>query len=198
MLLERENFGCGSSREHAPRALLAFGFRVVISSQIADIFRQNAPRCGLLPVVIDAVDNYASKFLISDACHFAHLPFTHAGISGFEGQLMTVLPEIAAALQKEGVKIRGCPATLARVPDATPATEEDWGTEYLDYIISIKIVDSLAQAIEHINRYGSGHTDAIVTRDAGRAADPARAAQNQYSRSPPWMNRPAYNQSQKG
>ncbi len=52
VLVAGENFGCGSSREHAPQALADFGFRVVISPRIADIFRQNAPRCGLLPVVL--------------------------------------------------------------------------------------------------------------------------------------------------
>lgn len=54
ILVAGHNFGCGSSREHAPRALLGFGFRVVISSQIADIFRNNSQNVGLLPVVLDA------------------------------------------------------------------------------------------------------------------------------------------------
>ncbi|MEM9303785.1 MAG: 3-isopropylmalate dehydratase small subunit [Pseudomonadota bacterium] len=56
ILVAGENFGCGSSREHAPQALADFGFRVVVSSRIADIFRQNAPRCGLLPVVLDETE----------------------------------------------------------------------------------------------------------------------------------------------
>jgi glutamate-5-semialdehyde dehydrogenase len=53
--------------------------------------------------------------------------------------------------------------------DVKPATEEDWSTEYLDTILSIKIVDGMNEAIEHINRYGSGHTDAIVTADKEKA-----------------------------
>jgi glutamate-5-semialdehyde dehydrogenase len=86
-----------------------------------------------------------------------------------EKEAETLLPEIAAALRKEGVEIRGCPATLARVPDATPATEEDWGTEYLDLILSVKVVGSMEEAMEHIDRYGSLHTESIVTQDEGRA-----------------------------
>ena len=57
ILVAGANFGCGSSREHAPWALVDFGFRVVISSRIADIFRNNAPHCGLLPIEVDAVDH---------------------------------------------------------------------------------------------------------------------------------------------
>ena len=80
-----------------------------------------------------------------------------------------LLPRIVASLREEGVEIRGCPATLARVPDAKPATEADWGTEYLDLILSVKVVRSLEEAMEHIDRYGSMHTESIVTRDYGRA-----------------------------
>ena len=64
--------------------------------------------------------------------------------------------------------MRGCERT-ASIIDVMPASEEDWKTEYLDLIISIKIVDSLTAAIDHINQYGSGHTDVIVTNDKQRA-----------------------------
>ena len=67
------------------------------------------------------------------------------------------------------IELRGCPRTCAILPDCTPATDADWDTEYLDYILSIKIVDSLDEAIDHINRHGSGHTDAIVTTDTATA-----------------------------
>jgi glutamate-5-semialdehyde dehydrogenase len=63
------------------------------------------------------------------------------------------------------VELRGCPETRRRLPHITPATEEDYAQEYLDLILSIKVVHSLEEAIEHINTYGSHHTDAIVTRD---------------------------------
>ena len=78
------------------------------------------------------------------------------------------LPKAKAALEQKNVELRGC-ETTASIIDVKPATEEDFSTEYLDYILSIKIVDGLDAAIEHINRYGSKHTDAIVTADKGKA-----------------------------
>ena len=86
-----------------------------------------------------------------------------------EEEVESLLPEILEALRKKGVEIRGCPATLERIPDARPAKEEDWGTEYLDLILSVKVVGSMEEAVEHIDRYGSMHTESIVTRDYGRA-----------------------------
>ncbi|MBM4103090.1 MAG: glutamate-5-semialdehyde dehydrogenase [Planctomycetes bacterium] len=79
------------------------------------------------------------------------------------------LPKIKATLEKKKVVLCGCDKTRAII-DIKPATEQDWKTEYLDYILSIRTVDSLEQAIEHINTYGSGHTDVIVTGDKSAAA----------------------------
>jgi glutamate-5-semialdehyde dehydrogenase len=78
------------------------------------------------------------------------------------------LPKIKTALEEKGVELRGCEKTAAII-NVKPAVEEDWSTEYLDYILSIKIVDDLDQAIEHINHYGSKHTDSIVTADKEKA-----------------------------
>ncbi|HDZ69168.1 MAG TPA: glutamate-5-semialdehyde dehydrogenase [Phycisphaerales bacterium] len=78
------------------------------------------------------------------------------------------LPEVKKVLETKGVEIRGCKKTAAII-DVKPAAEEDWSTEYLDYVLSIKVVGGMDEAIEHINRYGSGHTDAIVTADKERA-----------------------------
>jgi glutamate-5-semialdehyde dehydrogenase len=78
------------------------------------------------------------------------------------------LPKIKTALEQKGVELRGCERT-AEIIDVKPATEKDWSTEYLDYIISIKVVDGLDEAIEHINRYGSRHTDTIVTANRNNA-----------------------------
>jgi glutamate-5-semialdehyde dehydrogenase len=75
------------------------------------------------------------------------------------------LPRVAVALRKRGVEIRGCPITREYVPDAVAATDEDFGAEYLDLILSVKVVNDLDEAVAHISRYGSGHTDAIVTND---------------------------------
>jgi len=73
------------------------------------------------------------------------------------------LPQVAAPLQAAGVELRGCPRTRAVLPDIAVASEEDWRTEYLDLILSVKVVDSLDAAVEFINTYGTGHSDAIVT-----------------------------------
>jgi glutamate-5-semialdehyde dehydrogenase len=78
-------------------------------------------------------------------------------------QAPAFLPRIGAVFKAKGVEMRGCLRTLALVPGAVAATEEDWSTEYLAPIISIKVVDSLDEAMAHINRYGSHHTDAILT-----------------------------------
>jgi len=74
------------------------------------------------------------------------------------------LPKIKQALEAQNVELRGCEKTRAII-DCKQATEEDWMTEYLDYILSIRVVDDLDAAIEHINTCGSGHTDAIVTQN---------------------------------
>jgi len=75
------------------------------------------------------------------------------------------LPQVAAELIARGIELRGCPATCAALPQAKPATEEDWFTEYLGPILAVRVVDSLDTAIAHISHYGSHHTDSIVSRD---------------------------------
>ncbi len=79
-----------------------------------------------------------------------------------------VLPELAALYRDEGVELRGCPETvkiLSNICPVEPATEEDWETEYLGPILSVRVVDDIDAAIDHINRYGSNHTDTIVTEN---------------------------------
>jgi glutamate-5-semialdehyde dehydrogenase len=80
-----------------------------------------------------------------------------------------MLPRIAAVLGEAGVELRGCPRSLALAPQALPATEEDWYAEYLAPILAVRVVDGMDEAMEHIARYGSQHTDAIVTQHHGRA-----------------------------
>ncbi len=79
------------------------------------------------------------------------------------------LPAIAARLNSNGIEMRADQRAAAWIDDAVPASDDDWGTEYLGPIISIAVVDSLDQAIEHINRYGSQHTDAIITSNLAAA-----------------------------
>jgi glutamate-5-semialdehyde dehydrogenase len=92
-------------------------------------------------------------------CNAAETLLVHSAVAaGF-------LPAVAADLAAKGCEIRGCPRTKALVPDAKAAAEEDWFEEYLALILAVKVVDSLDEAVEHINTYGSRHTEAIVTRD---------------------------------
>jgi glutamate-5-semialdehyde dehydrogenase len=79
------------------------------------------------------------------------------------------LPRMVQRLKKAGVEIRGCPRSRAIVPGLPEAAEEDWSTEYLSLILSVKVVDTLDEAMAHIAHYGSGHSDAIVTRDYNQA-----------------------------
>ena len=72
---------------------------------------------------------------------------------------------MAAALRQRGVEMRVCPITRRYVADAVAATEDDYGAEFLDLILSIKVVESLEDAIAHINHYGSQHTETVVTND---------------------------------
>jgi len=102
-----------------------------------------------------------SKCQYVAVCNAAETSLVHKAIAE------KILPKLKVALESKGVEIRGCDATRAII-DVNPATEADWGTEYLDLIVSVKIVDSLDAAISHINTYGSRHTDAIVTEDKGR------------------------------
>ncbi len=96
-------------------------------------------------------------------CNAAESLLVHRDIAA------TFLPRVCQALSEHGIELRGDVRTRAVVPRAKPATDEDYATEYLGPILSIKIVDSLDEAIEHINRFGSRHTDAIVTADLNAA-----------------------------
>jgi len=79
------------------------------------------------------------------------------------------LPRLAKEYEAYGVELRGCPKTLSILPNAKPATEEDWYAEYLDLILAVKVVSSIDEAIEHIVKYGSNHTEAIVTENYTKA-----------------------------
>ncbi|HEX6972597.1 MAG TPA: glutamate-5-semialdehyde dehydrogenase [Limnochordia bacterium] len=86
-----------------------------------------------------------------------------------EAAVDRVLPRLLARLTEAGVQLRGCPKTRRVWPEARPATEDDWGTEFLDLILAVRVVGSLDEALEHIATYGSGHSEAIVTQDYASA-----------------------------
>jgi glutamate-5-semialdehyde dehydrogenase len=96
-------------------------------------------------------------------CNAMETLLVHRQISG------QFLPALAKDLEKAHVEIRGDEETRALIPSAKPAREEDWPAEYLDLILAIRVVGSTEEAIAHINRYGSSHTDAIVTREEPQA-----------------------------
>ncbi len=106
-----------------------------------------------------AVDSKAQSVAVCNACETL---LVHADIAD------AFLPRVAPAMAQAGVRLRGCERTRARI-DCEPACEDDWRAEYLDYVLAVRVVDSLDAAIAHINRYGSGHTDCIVTGDAQAA-----------------------------
>ena len=80
-----------------------------------------------------------------------------------------MLPELAEHYNQLGVELRGCEQTLAILPGINAATDEDWDTEYLAPVLAVKVVADMAEAIEHINRHGSHHTDAIITENYTKA-----------------------------
>jgi len=102
-----------------------------------------------------------SKCLMPEACNAMETLLVSEDVS-------VNLPRIVEAFRKWGVTVKGCEKTQAAILDVEPATEEDWGTEYLDTIVSVRVVDGVDEAIEHINRYGSHHTDTIVTDSESR------------------------------
>ncbi len=79
------------------------------------------------------------------------------------------IPRMHARFREAGVELRGCPRTQKLDPQVKPATEEDWGFEFLELILAVKVVDGLDEALSHIARYSSNHTEAILTRDYDRA-----------------------------
>ena len=97
-------------------------------------------------------------------CNAAETLLIHADCAA-SGLLADILTDLLEA----GVELRGCRRTVAACGKVKPATEDDWSTEYLDLILAVKVVDSLDEAVTHINAYGSKHTDAIVTRSVAAA-----------------------------
>jgi len=102
-----------------------------------------------------------SKVQYPAACNSAETLLVHKDIAA------ALLPIVVSELKKARVEVRGCPRVLALLPEEKlrPALEQDWSTEYSDLILSVKVVDCLEQGLEHIHKYGSKHTECIVTED---------------------------------
>ena len=95
-------------------------------------------------------------------CNAMETMLVHEGISE------RFLPAMVKRFRDAGVEIRGCPKTLALIPDAKPAVEADWPAEFLDLILAVKVVSSMEEALDHIEKYGSNHTETIVTKNYDR------------------------------
>ncbi len=113
-----------------------------------------------IPMAVDLTDDSKTQYVA--VCNAVETLLVDSGIAG------DFLPALKMRMDEKHVELRGCSRTK-EIIDVKDAVEEDWSTEYLDYILSIKVVDSLDEAISHINTYGSGHTDGIVTSDKGKA-----------------------------
>ncbi len=116
---------------------------------------KNADLDMALRISVDSKCQYVA------VCNAAETLLVHREIAA------ALLPALKGAMELKGVEIRGCEETLKLI-DVDPATDQDWRTEYLDFTLSVKIVPDLYAAIEHINQFGSGHTDVIVTADRER------------------------------
>lgn len=167
------------SRAEVAELLKLHGIIDLIIPRGSNEFVQHIMRNSLIPVMghadgichvyVDAsADAAMAVRVVSDSktdyvavCNAAETLLIHQAAAA------TLLPQIAAALVERKVELRGCARSRTIIEAAgfpvTPAVETDWDSEYLDYIMSVKVVDDLDQAIEHINHHGSHHTDCIVT-----------------------------------
>ncbi len=128
---------------------------------------------GVCHVYLDrhAEPKMARDIAINSKCQRVSVCNSAETLLVHEALVDTLLPQLLGELRALGVEIRGCAQTLQRCQDATAATEDDWREEYLDKILAVRVVDSMDQAIDHIRRYGSNHTEAIVTDDLRSARE---------------------------
>ncbi|MHC5118743.1 MAG: glutamate-5-semialdehyde dehydrogenase [Planctomycetota bacterium] len=126
---------------------------------------------GICHVYIDsdADLDMAVNIAVDSKCQYVAVCNAEETLLIHESIAAAVLPKLKQALEANNVEIRGCEKTRAII-DVKAANETDWKTEYLDYILSVRLVKNLDEAVDHINTYGSGHTDAIVTQNKDTAA----------------------------
>lgn len=138
--------------------------RSVVENATVPVIETGAGNCHVY--VAATADLAMAKRIVLNAklqrpgvCNAAETLLVHEAVAA------RFLPEVAQDLRAAGVELRLCERARAFVPDGVPATEEDWATEYLDLILAIRVVSSLDEALEHIARYSTGHSEAIVTSD---------------------------------
>ena len=142
--------------------------QAVVQNSTVPVIETGVGNCHIY--VDDAADPEKAVSIVHNAkthrpgvCNAAESLLVHEKVAA------QVLPEIGKALAGAGVEIRGDDLTCTLIPGSLPATEEDWATEYLDLVISSKVVGSVEEAVDHINRYGSMHSESIVTENYSHA-----------------------------
>ena len=140
--------------------------RSVVDNATVPVIETGAGNCHIYfdesakeEIALDIIDN--AKRSRPSVCNAAESLLVHKSIAE------NILPKVKARL--DNVEIRGCEKTLAILPDVTPATDEDFFTEYNDYILTVKVVENVEEAISHINIHGTGHSEAIITENAENA-----------------------------
>ena len=125
---------------------------------------------GICHVYVDngADLNMAERVSVDSKCQYVAVCNAAETLLVHRSVAATFLPRIQMAMEEKGVELRGCERTRQVIAVRT-ATEKDWQTEYLDLVLAVKVVEDMEAAVEHINRFGSGHTDVIVTADRERA-----------------------------
>ena len=142
--------------------------RAVVENSTVPVIETGTGNCHVyvdedadLTMAVNIVKNAKTQRI--SVCNACESLVVHEKIAG------TFLPMLASALQEKQVELRADEAAIRFLPDALPASEADFGTEYLDYILSVKTVGSVKEAIDHINHCSTGHSETIVTRDDAHA-----------------------------
>lgn len=142
--------------------------RTVVENSTVPVIETGTGNCHIfvdesadIDMAVDIIFNAKTQRI--GVCNACESLLIHKGISE------ALWPRLKARLQEKQVEIRGDETVCSLVEEAVPATEADWGTEYLDYILSAKTVENVDEAITHINRYNTGHSEAIITTNYGNA-----------------------------
>jgi glutamate-5-semialdehyde dehydrogenase len=114
-----------------------------------------------IPMAMDICFN--AKVQRPGVCNSMETMLVHEKVAG------EFLAMMGKRFQEAGVELRGCPRTLAMIPYARPAVESDWPEEFLDLVLAIKVVSDMDEALDHIEKYGSNHTEAVITKDYNRS-----------------------------
>ncbi len=142
--------------------------RTVVENSTIPVIETGTGNCHIfvdetadIQMAVDIIEN--AKTQRTGVCNACESLVIHKAIAH------QALPKICECLRKHNVEIRGDEKCCSIIPDLIPATQEDWGTEYLDLIISAKIVENIDEAIEHINTYNTKHSESIITKDYNNA-----------------------------